>query len=175
MDLVQEMVAHHVWLTGELVRRAALLGDAELDEPHDRTVDGIDGETLRWSLSRLIGQMEMWNAAVHETDYDFSVEEHESVLSMQRRMARVGPEFVDNVALLSAQGRFDETFVEAFSPTPQVLSFGAMVAHVLTFAAHHRLLALSRLRECGITDLGFGDPKTWFAAAQSRSSGVGSS
>ncbi|KRF10516.1 helix-turn-helix domain-containing protein [Nocardioides sp. Soil796] len=175
VDLVQEMVAHHVWLTGELVRRAALLGDAELDEPHDRTVDGIDGETLRWSLSRLIGQMEMWNAAVHETDYDFSVEEHESVLSMQRRMARVGPEFVDNVALLSAQGRFDETFVEAFSPTPQVLSFGAMVAHVLTFAAHHRLLALSRLRECGITDLGFGDPKTWFAAAQSRSSGVGSS
>ena len=47
-----------------------------------------------------------------------------------------------------------------------MLSYGAMVAHVLTFAAHHRLLALSRLRECGVGDLGFGDPKHWFATGR---------
>ena len=45
-----------------------------------------------------------------------------------------------------------------------VLSYGAMVAHVLTFAAHHRLVALSVLRDHGIDDLGYGDPKTWFEA-----------
>jgi AraC family transcriptional regulator len=43
------------------------------------------------------------------------------------------------------------------------MTYGAMVAHVLTFAAHHRLLATGRLRELGITDLGYGDPKAWFA------------
>jgi AraC family transcriptional regulator len=36
------------------------------------------------------------------------------------------------------------------------------VAHVLTFSADHRLLALDRLRH-GIADLGYGDPKHWFA------------
>lgn len=163
VDLVVEMVEHHVWLVGQLVDRAQRVSDSDLDHVSERSVDGIDGGTLRWALSRLVGQMEMWNAAVHDVGYDFAVEEHESPTSMRRRLDRVGPEFVDNVSLIAATGRFDETFVEAFSPTPQVLSYGAMVAHVLTFAAHHRLLALSRLRECGVTDLGFGDPKQWFA------------
>jgi AraC-like DNA-binding protein/uncharacterized damage-inducible protein DinB len=166
VDLVIEMVEHHVWLVGELVDRARLVSDDDLDEVSDRSVEGIDGGTLRWALSRLVGQMEMWNAAVHDTDYDVAVEEHESVPSMRRRLDRVGPEFVDNVSRLAATGRFDETFVDAFSPTPQVLSYGAMVAHVLTFAAHHRLLALSRLRECGVSDLGFGDPTHWFAVGR---------
>lgn len=163
VDLVVEMVEHHVWLVGELVDRARLVADVDLDQPSDRSIAGLDGETLRWALSRLIGQMEMWNAAVHDGDYDVSVEEHESTTSMRRRLDRVGPEFVDNVSRLAATGRFDETFVEAFSPTPDALSYGAMVAHVLTFAAHLRLLALSRLRECGVSDLGFGDPQHWFA------------
>ena len=168
VDLVVEMVEHHVWLVGELVDRARLVSEDDLDAPFAGSVEGIDGGTLRWALSRLVGQMEMWNAAVHDTDYDFAVEDHETVTSMRRRLDRVGPEFVDNVSLLAATGRFDETFVEAFSPTPQVLSYGAMVAHVLTFAAHHRLLALSRLRECGVTDLGFGDPKHWFAVGRAK-------
>jgi AraC-like DNA-binding protein len=166
VDLVIEMVEHHVWLVGELVDRARPVSDDDLDEVSDRSVEGIDGGTLRWALSRLVGQMEMWNAAVHDVDYDVAVEEHEPVLSMRRRLDRVGPEFVDNVSLLTATGRFDETFVDAFSPTPQVLSYGAMVAHVLTFAAHLRLLALSRLRECGVSDLGFGDPTHWFAVGR---------
>lgn len=166
VDLVVEMVEHHVWLVGELVDRAWLVSDDDLDQVSDRSVEGIDGGTLRWALSRLVGQMEMWNAAVHEVDYDFAIEVDESVTSMRRRLDRVGPEFVDNVSRLAATGRFDETFVEAFSPTPQVLSYGAMVAHVLTFAAHHRLFALSRLRECGVSDLGFGDPKHWFATGR---------
>lgn len=163
VDLVVAMVEHHVWLVGQLVDRAALVSEDDLDQPSPNSVDGIDGGTMRRALSRLIGQMEMWNAAVHDGAYDFAVEEHESVISMRRRLDRVGPEFVENVATLAGQGRFDETFVEAFSPSPQVLSYGAMVAHVLTFAAHHRLFVLARLRESGVGDLGFGDPKHWFA------------
>jgi len=166
VDLVIEMVEHHVWLVGELVERAGLVSEEDLDATSERSVEGIDGGTLRGALSRLIGQLEMWNAAVHDGDYDVAVEDHESVSDMRRRLDRAGPEFVDNVSRLAAAGRFDETFVEAFSPTPQVLSFGAMVAHVLTFAAHHRLLALSRLRECGVPDLEFGDPQHWFATGR---------
>jgi AraC family transcriptional regulator len=40
-----------------------------------------------------------------------------------------------------------------------------MVAHVLTFAAHRRTLAIGALHSAGITDLGSGDPIRWVARA----------
>jgi AraC family transcriptional regulator len=43
------------------------------------------------------------------------------------------------------------------------VTYGGMVAHVLTFSAHHRLLAVTALARHGITDLGYGDPKYWSA------------
>ncbi|AKU18774.1 hypothetical protein VV02_09205 [Luteipulveratus mongoliensis] len=162
MDVVDQMVQHHVWLVEELVTRADRLADEELDAPLAAPVDGIDGESLRWLLSRMIGQMEMWLAAMEDREYDFTVERAESVTSMRRRITRVGPAFTESVARVGAERRFDETFVDAFSPKPMVMTYGAMVAHVLTFAAHHRLLALDRMRACGIDDLRFGDPKQWF-------------
>ena len=169
VDVVVEMVEHHVWVVDQLVRRAAGLTDEQLDDPFAGPVEGIDGESLRWSLSRLIGQMAMWCAAMADREYDFAVERHESVASMRRRLAGTGPEFVDQVREVAREGRFDETFVDAFSPEPMVMTYGAMVAHVLTFAAHHRLLAVSKLREFGITDLGWGDPKPWFNREVSES------
>lgn len=161
-DVTQESVRHHAWLVGELVERATRLTDAQLDAQLPMQIDGIDGDSLRWLLSRLIGQMEMWLAAMNDREYDFAVEDAESVSSMRRRVARIGPEFVSSVARVNAEKRWDETFVDAFSQPPQVVTYAGMVAHVLTFSAHHRLLALDRLRAFGITDLGYGDPKYWF-------------
>lgn len=165
MDLVVEMVEHHVWLVDQFVRRADVLSDGQLDEPFAGPVVDIDGETLRWALSRLIGQMEMWSAAMNDREYDFGVEVGESVASMRCRLDRVGPVFVGQVREVAWEECFDETFVDAFSATPVVMTYGAMVAHVLTFAAHHRLLVVSKLREFGFTDLGFGDPKVWLNPA----------
>ena len=174
VDLVIEMVEHHVWVVGQLVDRAAALTDEQLDEPFAGSVEGIDGDSLRWTLSRLVGQMGMWCAAMEDRDYDFAVERDESVSSVRRRLAGVGPEFVAQVRQVATEGRFDETFVDAFHPEGvQVMTYGAMVAHVLTFAAHHRLLAVAKLREHGVTDLGWGDPKPWFNRQVSESGQAG--
>ncbi|MEI2775105.1 MAG: AraC family transcriptional regulator [Tetrasphaera sp.] len=163
VDLIVEMVEHHVWLVGQFVERAARLTDDQLDDPVTESIADIDGDTLRWALSRLIGQLAMWNAAMADAAYDFTVEDGESVTSMRARLEREGPLFVANVRWYAEEQRFDETFVNAFGPRPTVLTYGAMVAHVLTFAAHHRLLAAAKLHEFGITDLGYGDPKEWFS------------
>ncbi|GAB3590501.1 AraC family transcriptional regulator [Angustibacter peucedani] len=162
VDLVVEMVEHHVWLVGQLVDRAQHLADDELDRPIAGPLADVDGDSLRWALSRLVGQMAMWNAAVDDAGYDFAVEVAEPVASVRARLDDTGPRFVANVRRFADEERFDETFVEAFTERPVVLTYGAMVAHVLTFAAHHRLLAVTRLRELGVTDLGLGDPKQWF-------------
>jgi hypothetical protein len=134
VDLLVEMVEHHVRLVGELVDLAHLVSD-----------DDLDRDDVRGSLSRLIGQLEALDAVLHDREYDARIETNESVTSMRRRLDRVGPAFVDDVSRLGATGRFDETFVDAFSPDPQVLSYGAMVAQVLTDGSHLRLLTSSRL------------------------------
>ena len=46
----------------------------------------------------------------------------------------------------------------------EVFTYGGLIAHVLTFAAHRRLLVLGALESAGIPDLGNGDPRLWVAA-----------
>ncbi len=59
--------------------------------------------------------------------------------------------------------RLDETFVDAICNPPEVFTYGGMIAHVLTFAAHRRTLVCGALGDAGVTDLGAGDPLRWVA------------
>ena len=164
MDLIVKMVEHHIWLVGEMVGRGSTLRDDQLDDPIEISVEGVDeSPTLRSLLSRLIGQMDMWNAAMTARAYDFSVEQGESTSDMRTRLAVVGPAFLEHVRDVCEQGRLDETFVDAICETPEVFTYGGMIAHVLTFAAHRRTLVAGALHDAGITDLGAGDPMRWVA------------
>ena len=143
MDLMQRMVEHHVWLVGEIVGHAATLTDEQLDAAIELSVEGVDDEpTLRSLLSRLVGQMDMWNAAMGSRAYDFSVEQEESIASIRRRLRAAGPAFLDRAREVIVANRLDETFVDATCDPPQVFTYGGMLAHVLTFAAHRRTLAI---------------------------------
>lgn len=161
MDLLQRMVEHHVWLLGQMVDRAGELAEEVLDRPVEISVAGIDDKpTARSLLSRLVGQLDMWNAAVDNRPYDFSVEHHESLDSMRARLDAEGPRFLATIR----DADFDETFVDAVCDPPEVFTYGGMVAHVLTFAAHRRILVHGVLEDAGITDLN-GDPMRWVADA----------
>jgi AraC-like DNA-binding protein len=166
VDLMQRMVEHHVWLVEEIVDRAATLPDDRLDAPIELSVEGVDCEpTLRSLLSRLVGQMDMWNAAMASRAYDFDVEKGESLASIRRRLRDAGPAFLDRGREVIQGSRLDETFVDAVCEPPEVFTYGGMLAHVLTFAAHRRTLAIGALHSAGITDLGAGDPMRWVAEA----------
>jgi AraC-like DNA-binding protein len=166
MDLVRKMVEHHVWLVGEIVDRAGALTDEQLDAPIELSVEGVDDDpTLRSLLSRLVGQMDMWNAAMDSRAYDFEVERGESIESIRARLRDAGPVFHDRAREVIDGSRLDETFVDAICEPPEVFTYGGMIAHVLTFAAHRRTLAIGALHSVGITDLGAGDPMRWVAEA----------
>lgn len=162
MDLLTKMVEHHIWLTGEMVRLAQRLSDEQLDATIQLDVDE-DQQSIRSLLSRLIGQMGMWNAAMATRDYDWSLEDHESLTSMRERLAEEGPTYLGHVREVVEQGRLDDTFVDAICEEPQVFTYGGMIAHVLTFAAHRRTLVALALDHHGVTELGWGDPMTWVA------------
>lgn len=163
MELLTKMVEHHIWLTGEMVRLAERLTDDQLDEPIEVSVDG-DRQTIRSLLSRLVGQMGMWNAAMASRDYDWSVEEHETLASMRDRLAVEGPAFLAQVAEVVEEDRLDDTFVDALCEPAEVFTYGGMVAHVLTFAAHRRTLVVLALARHGVEELGWGDPMVWVAS-----------
>ena len=162
MDLLNRMVEHHIWLVGEMIERARRLTADELDKPIELSVDD-DRQTLRSLLSRLVGQMDMWNCAIANRNYDWSVEEHEDLNAMRERLAMVAPAFLSEVRDVVAGGRLDETFVDALCEPAEVFTYGGMIAHVLTFAAHRRTLVVLALSQAGIEDLGWGDPMKWVA------------
>jgi AraC family transcriptional regulator len=149
MDPLTRMVEHHIWLTGEMIERAAGLGDDQLDKPSD------DDKTLRRMLSRLVGQLDMWSGAIAGQRYDWSVEEHEDVAAMRDRFAQAAPRFLAEVQDAVTDGRLDDTFVNAQSEPAKVYTYGAMIEHVLTFAAHNRTMAMLALQKAGVRDLSF--------------------
>ena len=97
VDLIIKMVEHHVWLIGEMVDRASTLPDDKLDTPLGTGIED-DVQTIRSLLSRLIGQMDMWNCAIAMRAYDWDLENRESISSMRTRLAEVAPIFVGQFA-----------------------------------------------------------------------------
>ncbi|KQW46963.1 AraC family transcriptional regulator [Nocardioides sp. Root1257] len=162
MELLTKMVEHHVWLTGEMIRLADRLSDEQLDQVIELDVDD-DRQTIRSLLSRLVGQMGMWNAALANREYDWSVEEHESVASLRDRLATEGPTYLSHVRDVVDAGRLDDTFVDALCEPAEVFTYGGMIAHVLTFAAHRRTLVALAFGRHGVDELGWGDPMLWVA------------
>lgn len=164
MDVLTKMVEHHIWLTGELIRVAAELTPEQLDQRIEMDVDD-DEQTIRSLLSRLVGQMAMWNTVMAGGEYDMSVEADESLASLRQRLSVEGPKYLAHVREIIAEDRMDETFVHASHEPVEVISYGGNLAHVLTFAAYRRTLVLLALNAHGRGELGWGDPRHWVVDA----------
>ncbi|MGZ4615077.1 MAG: hypothetical protein ACXV4A_05920 [Actinomycetes bacterium] len=144
MDLMVRMLEHNVWLTDEMLRRAEPLSEEVLDAPIELSVEGVDDDpTLRSLLTRLVGQLEMWHAAFAGRAYSWSAE-RPSVMQLRRRLAEVGPACIAQVREVGHGGRLDEA-VLCPGEEVEVYTYGGVVAHVLTWAAHRRALAAGAL------------------------------
>jgi AraC family transcriptional regulator len=167
MDVLVKMVEHHVWLTGELINRADRVTAETLDKPIEISVEGFDSNpTIRSLLDRLVWQEEMWLSSVD--DQPFQVPACDRVVTvspaeLRRRHAAAGSRFLALVTRLNDEGRFEETFVDTVCEPPRVFTYGGMVAHVLTFAAHRRSLLVGAFYDAGVTDLANGDPMHFVA------------
>ena len=165
MELVMTMFDHHVWAVGKMIDLAGGLNDEQLDAPIVLSVEGVDDDpTIRSLLSRLVGQMAMWNASMESRPYDWDIERNEQLTSMRERLDSEGGRFKQRAAELVEDGRLDETFVNATCDPPETFSFGGVLAHVLTFAAHRRTLVTGALISAGVdVDLVTADPRAWLS------------
>lgn len=160
MDVLARMYDHHVELTGQIIDRMGELDDAALDRPIEMSVEGIDEQpTLRRLGERLVRQLEMWTTAVEGgtripgggTDR----------ASLAQRLAAAEPRFRNTVVVPIQQGRADEAFLDATCDPPQTFTLGGVLAHVLTFSAVRRTMAVGALESAGISGLGAGDPMAY--------------
>jgi len=162
MEFTAGLVDHHIAVLDQMLSSAASLTDQQLDAPIEVPRPAIDQDpTIRSLLSRLVGQLQMWGAAMASRPYDFGVERDESIASMHARLARAGNDFAAFVHGVCADDRFGETFVDATGEKPYVFTAAGMIAHILTYAAFRRTLVVSALAAAGleIDD----DPLGWFA------------
>ena len=157
MDVLRRMYDHHVQLTGEIFDRLGEVPDEVLDRPIDLSVEGIDGDpTLRSLADRLVRQLEMWVIAV---DGGASVPSGPSdPAGLRSRLDDAAPRFRDAIVVPIEAGEAERTFLDATCRPPQTFSLGGVLAHVLTFAAVRRTMAIGALDSAGIGDLGSGDP-----------------
>lgn len=161
MAFVAELFDHHVAVLGQLLDRAETLTDSQIDAPI-ASDSGIDANpTIRSLLSRLVGQLQMWGAAMASEPYDHSLEQDESVGSMRERLERTGRDFADYVREVASNDRFGETYVDATGPAPYVFTAAGMIAHVLTYAAYRRTVVVSALEATGAGEIN-DDPLGWF-------------
>jgi AraC family transcriptional regulator len=169
MDLTDRLLEHDRWLTGRMLDAAASLTDEQLDAPMDLAEEPIlflDGDlTVRSILSRLVFTKEVWTAALKGAECPEPVDS--SLSGLRGRLEAVDPEFLRIVRQVRDRGEWDAVFVDPTCDPPRSFTFGAMVAHVLTFQAYRRQLLLVALKRHGITDLGYGDPIEWEQAIAS--------
>ncbi len=160
MDLVVTMIEHHIHVIARMIDNAAGLDPVVLDAPIELSVDGIDRDpTLRSLLSRLVGQMHMWNCSLANQPYDFTLERDEALDAIRSRLSEQGPTFLGHVGHACESGTLDEMFVDATGEEPYAFTYGGMIAHVLTYAAHRRTIAVGALSSAG-ADLP-DDPLVW--------------
>lgn len=172
MDVAVGMLDHHLSLVGQIIDRLGRLDDDALDRPIEMSVEGIDrAPTLRRVCARLVGQLEMWVAAL-EGARRVPVEPTDSPSDLRRRLDTIGPRFRDLVVGALQNGRADETFLDATCEPPQTFSYGGVLAHVLTFSAVRRTLAIGALETCGVDDLGAGDPMAFVGGTGDDASAI---
>jgi AraC family transcriptional regulator len=165
MDVLIRMLDHHLSLVGAIVERLDRVGDDVLDRPIELSVEGIDRDpTLRSVTGRLVGQLEMWVSAL-EGGTRMPAEGDLSTRALRLRLDAVAPRFRTLAVTALEEGRAGDTFVDAICDPPETFSYGGMIAHVLTFSAVRRTMAIGALESAGVDDLGSGDPMVFVGGA----------
>ncbi|UYM03580.1 helix-turn-helix domain-containing protein [Solicola gregarius] len=172
MDVLTRMLDHHLWLVGQIIDRMDRLDDTTLDRPIELSVEGIDDNpTLRSLGDRLVGQLEMWVGAL-EGATSMPPEGDRTAAGLGRRLEVVAPRFRALVVAALDEGRAEETFVDAVCDPPETFTYAGVIAHVLTFSAVRRTLAVGALETAGISDLGSGDPMQFVGGSGSDASQI---
>jgi AraC-like DNA-binding protein len=164
MDLFDRFAGNDSWHTRRLLEYAATLNNEQLDRPLASVVELLPwrekNKTLRQLLENIIFTKEVWTAALAGTQFDVNgpPESERSPQAMMKRLEKTDAELHRILTDVRNRAAWDDTFVDALCEPAETFTFGGVFAHIMTFNAHRRLMALDALRQLGVQTEGFGDP-----------------
>jgi uncharacterized damage-inducible protein DinB len=174
MDLYDIFAGQESWHTRRLLDFAKTLNDEQLDRPLKNPVrvfpwDGPD-QSLRQILERMVQTKEAWAAALTGGSWsptDSASPADQTPSSILERLDKADAKFHGVLTEVRNRSAWDDTFVDALCEPPETFTFGGMFAHVITFNAHRRMLAMDAMRSLGVRVEGFGCPSEYLASLAS--------
>jgi AraC family transcriptional regulator len=164
MDLFDRFSGNDSWHTRRLLEYAGTLTDEQLDRPLPAVVEMLPwreaNKTLRQLLENIVFTKEVWTAALSGSQMDMNgpAPSQRSPQAMLQRLEKTDAELHRIFADVRNRSAWDDTFVDALCEPAETFTFGGVFAHIMTFNAHRRLMALDALRQLGVQTEGFGDP-----------------
>ena len=164
MDLFDRFAGNDSWHTRRLLEYAATLTDEQLDRPLPTVIELLpwreSNKTLRQLLENIIFTKEVWTAALSgaEMDVNGPPKSLRSPQAMLQRLEKTDAELHRILGDIRNRSSWDDTFVDALCEPAETFTYGGVFAHIMTFNAHRRLMALDALRQLGVQTQGFGDP-----------------
>jgi len=165
MDLFDIFSGQESWHTRRLLALATTLKDAQLDRPLNNQIHifpwcGPD-RSLRQLLDRMVQTKEAWAAALTGSSaplLDNAPPEDRTPSAMRARLEKADAAFHRVLSDVRDRGAWLDTFVDALCEPPETFTFGGMFAHVITFNAYRRMVAIDLMRSLGVQVEGVGCP-----------------
>ncbi len=165
MDLYEMFAGAESFHLRKLLEHARGLSDAQLDKPLNNPAQVFPwdspAQSLRELLRRLVSTKEIWTAALTGAslaDLNTEPPEQRTPAALLTRLEKADVQFNRILTDVRNRNAWSDTFVDALCEPPETFSFAGMFAHVITFNAYQRLLALDALRRLGVKVEGFGCP-----------------
>ncbi len=138
MDLLDRLLQHDRWATGQLPKLSTGLTDAQLNQSFD-----IGHRTLRQTFEHLIFNVEAWTSGMSGQLADPAPDDDASAAALIERHERTFAAFATLARQIRDAGRIDGTFVDSFGGQ---MTFGGAILHVILHDEDHRTEALHILQ-----------------------------
>ena len=164
MDLFDRFAGNDSWHMRRLLEYASTLTEEKLDRPLPSVVELLpwreSNKTLRQLLENIVFTKEVWTAALSgaEMDVNGPPKSQRTPQAMLQRLEKTDAELHRILGDVRSRSNWDDTFVDALCEPAETFTYGGVFAHIMTFNAHRRLMALDALRQLGVQTEGFGDP-----------------
>lgn len=164
--VIEQLVAHDLDDTRHLIEIAKGLADpayraARLPGTTLLSWHGPE-ESIAAVLENHVWTKQVWTAAIAGRDVP-DRDEQATAISLLEQHDAVAPRWLAAVRDIDRRGAWDDAMIDALCDPPESFAIGAVVAHVLTYAAGRRQVARVMFRAAGC-DVGDGDPIDWYRA-----------
>ena len=156
MDLLDRLLGHDSWTTGQLLELAGTLDDDQLDQEF-----GFGHRTVRRTLEHIVWNIECWTDLIQGRDVRSRPDPGPPITALSRRHEAAFSELRQFARGVCDQQRLDETFLDTLDDPPTEKSFGGVIVHLATHGMHHRAQLLIMMRRLGVAGLPEGDALSW--------------